>query len=396
MYNINKKRPRSSSKVKKKRSIIRPSEKLINKIQVPLTNKFEALADNGEDITDVDPPAEKLKVSPIVVTDIDIQSIITSLKVNVETKIITIGKKIFAKSADDKKKITEAFTAAKINFFTHPDNVNKVFKAVLTGLPEMDTSSIVNSMKETYNINVTKIIMFNTKSHNKLYLCQFDRVEVNMKVLNTIKAVCMHIVKWQPFKPKQNSPTQCYRCTMYGHGASSCMRFAVCMLCAGNHITKECSVIKPDANEPVYKCFNCVDNKLPHNHKASDPNCPFRTKYIATRANVRDKNKQNTQTPPLNNIDEFPAIPNRYVRAPQPPPLRSSSYATAIAQSDTHASNKQSNAYNQMPSASNVPNLWSIAEVTNLLLNSINDLKQCQSKLDQLKIIATLLQNACE
>lgn len=301
------------------------------------------------------------------------------------------------KSADDKTKILQAFKEANINFFSHPDNINKVFKAVLTGLPEIDTSLIIDSLKETYDITITKVIMFNTKSHSKLYLCHFDKQKVNMKVLHTIKAVYHHIVQWQPFKPKQNTPTQCYRCCMYGHGASSCMRYAVCMLCSGNHITKDCNVINRDDNNPAYKCFNCLSNKLPHNHKASDIACPFRAKYVATRTNVRDKNKIKSTTPSQSNVNTNVSRNNRYVRAPQPPPLQRS-FAAATAQPNTRipaqASSSTSSAFSS--TTTNESNVWSLAEVTQLLLNSINELKQCKSKLDQLTVIAKLLQNACD
>lgn len=389
---------RRSPKTKKKEKKVKPKgKKLIDKIQVPLSNKFNILTDNEEDISDDAIRTQKQKVSPIVVTDIDtdIQTIINNLGLSVETKIVTIGKKLFAKSAEDKKKITDAFTSAKINFFSHPDNENKMFKAVLTGLPEINTSNIVNSLKETYNITTTKVIMFNTKSHSKLYLCHFNKQEVNMKMLNTIKAVFSHIVKWQPYKPKQSAPTQCYRCCMYGHGASSCMRYAVCMLCSGNHVTKDCNVIKSDANEPIYKCFNCASNKLPYNHKANDSSCPFRAKYEATRMNARDKNKRKQSPPTENNENTAEKQNHRFVRAPQPPPLQNT-FAATVSHSNARSSTKQTNTHIPMSSNSTDSNLWSLAEVTQLLLRSINELKQCKSKLDQLTVIAHLLQNACD
>lgn len=40
-------------------------------------------------------------------------------------------------------------------------------------------------------------------------------------------------------------------------------------------------------------------------------------------------------------------------------------------------------------------NLWLFAEVSNILLSSINQLKSCKSKLEQLEVIARLIQHAC-
>lgn len=392
---------RLSPNKKKYRKAARKGPKLIDKIQVPLSNKFNVLSENEEnDDTAGASHTPKQKISPIIVTDVDkdIQTIINRLSVSVETKIVSIGKKIFTKSTDDKNKIMHAFNNNKINYFSHPDGVKKVFKAVLSGLPEMNTNTIADSVKETYNLDISKIVMFNTKSHNKLYLCHFDKQAVNMKVLNTIKAVFHHIVTWQPFKPKDTAPTQCYRCAMYGHGASSCMRYAVCMLCSGQHLTKECTQIKADANEPIYKCFNCVSNKLPHNHKANDPTCPFRAKYIATRESARNKNNQKPSTHTQNVNNKTDNQNNRYVRAPQPtpPPTTSRTYAEAVSQGNTRTANKQQDTNWNVTSQQNESNIWSLAEVTQLLLNSINELQQCKSKLDQLKVIANLLKNACE
>lgn len=162
------------------------------------------------------------------------------------------------------------------------------------GLPEIDTAIITDDLTSSHNITPTKVIMFNTKGTTKLYLCHFEKNSVNMKTLSSIKSVYHHIVGWQTYKPKSKGPTQCFKCTMYGHGISSCNRFAVCMLCSGNHLTTTCTVISKDTPNPVYKCFNCDGAKLKNDHKASDINCPFRAKYIATIDKARNNKKQKT------------------------------------------------------------------------------------------------------
>lgn len=291
-----------------------------------------------------------------------------------------------------------------IDHFSHPDDSQKVFKAVLTGLPEIPTEDIISSLKSSHNITATKVIMFNTKSTSKLYLCHFQKSEVNMKLLNAITTCYHHIIKWQPYKPSRKGPTQCYRCMLYGHGISQCMRFAVCSLCSGNHLTNTCTKITKTTTNPVYKCYNCASAKLPtHNHKATDPNCPYRAKYEAAITNARDRNKNSHTT---NNIQTHTSQTNtnndhRYVRAPQPPPM-TTSYANTARSSHTNTRSQvpprthpNNRADTQQTSTDNNGNLWSLAEVTDLLLNSINELKACKTKLDQLKVIANLLQNAC-
>lgn len=248
-------------------------------------------------------------------------------------------------------------------------------------------------MRDTYNIQLSNIIMFKTNAQSKLYLCHFNKQEVTMKLLNTIKVIHHHIIKWLPYKPKYGSPTQCYHCCMYGHGARSCNRYAVCMLCSGNHVTKECTVISPSTENPTYKCYNCASASLPHNHKANDPACPFRTKYETAKEKARNKNKQKSTA---SHTIERKSTHNdhRFVRAPQPTPLKRS-FAEVTA-SQPNATSYYSTSTNERTPTNENNDLWSIAEVSDLLLLSINDLKKCKSKLEQLSVIANLLKHACK
>lgn len=420
--------PTGSTKQKKTRKKIYISQQtrkkkqnansdFLNSIPLPLTNKFATLADKVDDDSASNAHnASKTKIAPIVVTNFEkhIQSIVTALELSepCEMKLVSVGRKIYTKSIEDKKKVIDALKTEKIDYFSHPDDEQKIFKAVLSGLPEIATNDIINSLTTSHNITATKVIMFNTKSTSKLYLCHFQKNEVNMKVLNTIKTCYHHIIKWQPYKPSRKGPTQCYRCMLYGHGISQCMRYAVCSLCSGNHLSNACTKITKDTPNPVYKCYNCATADLiAHNHKATDPNCPYRAKYENAMKGARDKNKH-TNTSTTNNVRSNVSNDNnninddsnehRYVRAPKPPPTNTS-YADATRTPHTNTRQQASSSRAQQnnrtdtrqPSNEQNDNLWSIAEVADLMLNSINELKACKTKLDQLKVIANLLQNAC-
>lgn len=336
--------PQGSSKQKSKRKKIYYSNKnkkpkdnadYLNSIPLPLTNKFASLEEkiDDDDAATSAHNASKTKIAPIVVTnfDKDIQSIVAALQLSeqCDMKLVSVGRKIYTKSSEDKKKLIEALKSEKIDYFSHPDDEQKTFKAVLSGLPEVATSEITASLKSSHNITATKIIMFNTKSTSKLYLCHFQKSEVKMKLLNTIKTCYHHIIKWQPYKPSRKGPTQCYRCTLYGHGISQCMRYAVCSIC------NACTRITKDTPNPVYKCYNCATAELiAHNHKATDPDCPFRAKYENATKSARDKNKrtnkstsfnaQNSANNNNNNNNDGNGNEHRYVRAPIPPQINTS------------------------------------------------------------------------
>lgn len=199
---------------------------------------------------------------------------------------------------------------------------------------------------------------------------------------------------------------------MYGHGISSCNRYTVCMLCAGTHLTKDCTVNNNNNPNTIFQCFNCKSAKLPHNHKANATDCPFRQKYELARNNARNKTTSNKR---LN-----PNAP-RFAPAPSPPPLRSSfadsmrtsaqsSFRSQSNTATTTANNTQSQARtntgtrsSHIPSYSNDNdrpnennNIWSFEEVSNILFTSIERLQQCQTKFEQLKVIADLLSHACK
>ena len=388
----NKKNPPKKKKISLKK-------KDFSQIQVPLSNQFDLLSDD-EDNTKKEKKEKKERITAVVVTDMhkDINKIIADLKVNCDIKITSVGKKLFSKTADDKNKIINALKTEKINYFSHPSGENKTFKLILCGLPEIDTKLISESLSSTYNLTPTKIMLFNTKSTSKMYLCHFTQTDkVNEKSVSTIKSVYQHIVTWKKFKPTNKGPTQCYRCSMYGHGIGGCFRYAVCMLCAGNHLTKECEVIKKDTPNPAYKCFNCASAKLQHNHKANDLNCPFRAKYIVTIDKARNKNKAKTES--KRDIERIHtnvhSSAGTFVRAPMPTPL-TRTFAETIASSNTQSNRRNTpRAENNTQTQSN-DDLWSFAEVTHLLLTSINELKKCKTKIEQLAVIAHLLEHACK
>lgn len=387
-----------SVRKKKKNKIAKQNKKIdLNEINVPVNNPFDPLSEDDDSVKTQ--THKVIKVTPVVVTDVkkDIHKLIGDLGISCDLKITSVGKKLFPKSAEDKTKIVELLQQEKINYFTHASGENKVFKVLLCGLPVVDSSAIIDSLTNTYNITPSKISMFNTNSASKMYLCHFDNSVVNMKTLKNIKSVYHHIVTWQTYKPKDKGPTQCYKCTMYGHGISWCKRFAVCMLCSGNHLTKECTAITKETVNPDYKCFNCASAKLSHGHKANDLNCPFRAKYIATIAKARGKHTQKA-TP-----KKYDAKPNsfpdlhvgKFVRA-KPPPMQMKSFAEVTAQSSSYAhSNRRNQSESTQTNQDASNDLWSFNEVAQLLLSSINELKKCKSKFDQLNVIVNLLQNAC-
>lgn len=222
-----------------------------------------------------------------------------------------------------------------------------------------------------------------------------------MANLRNISVVFNHIIKWLPYKPRKQGPTQCYNCGMFGHGASFCHRPAVCLLCSGEHTTKECHIKKGDNNidQHAYKCVNCIRKKIQHNHKATDSSCPVRAEYSSIRSKI------NTKTSATNNRSTMKHNAQTFQPAPTPPPLSHSFARTLRSNNNNKSSNTgfSSNASSASSSSSSTRSdythstaseqLWTFAEISNILLDSLNALSQCKTKTDQLKVITGLLQH---
>jgi hypothetical protein len=90
--------------------------------------------------------------------------------------------------------------------------------------------------------------------------------------------------------------TQCQRCQKYGHHTKRCAApTAICAVCAEPHptISHVCTVPRcrqgPMCVHPPLRCTNCHSP-----HRASDKNCPARTKAgIQARPSRRRRNRRN-------------------------------------------------------------------------------------------------------
>lgn len=364
---------------------------------VTTQNRYGQLG-NNKNISELTSNEKAIKIrppAPITVTEKceTIDEILQPIEVLYRKKIISIGVRVYTDNANDKAAIEAQLISKNVGFFSHPDLKEKIFKTVLSGLPDIDVTEIEKSLLENYNIKPIKILKIGNNS-NKLYLVHFKNDEINMSNLKNMTVIYKHIIRWLPYKPKRNGPTQCYKCLMYGHGASHCHRAQKCLLCGASHKPDECpnrdkKSNDNTANPSTFKCYNCANNNLPHKHKASDSKCPFRERYVQIRANITTKQNR-----------KKPIIYNNNRPAPVPPP-QYQSYAATLQRTGSNVHTQQATSESLFETSNNNNNttftdgeLWSLTEVTQLLMQSINQLSKCRTKLDQLNIITNLIQHA--
>lgn len=320
--------------------------------------------------------------------------------------------KIFPSSAEYHRRITAKLSEMKVPFFTHPLKGEPRFRSVLYGIPHLPIATIVAQLSE-HNIVPVSVEYLLTKDEreknistaalaglesNRLrsYVLEFSSATVKRDQVHNIKYVNHHICSWRIFKSGGNGPTICNRCCMFGHGQRCCGRAPVCSRCAEAHSTSDCPLSPGKNGRMKFKCINCINNELDSKHCASSPDCPSRELYTSRRrlANeARNKKSATSNTsrvvtprhvsrsngPPL-----MQGIATSRARTPHRAATMSKSYAEAISGARSRTTPSQSKSHSQ--------SIFTLDECADLLFSAIEDLQGCESKLDQLKVIAGLLQ----
>lgn len=230
-------------------------------------------------------------------------------------------------------------------------------------------------------------MMLTSESSFKRYILHFDPKENSKADVKNIKVIMNHIIKWLPAKPMRKGPTQCLNCGMFGHGISACHRKPKCFLCGEGHEKTKCNFDKDDDNQRIYKCFNCKENNLPHNHKANDIQCPMRIKYVEIKTSSNRKNGRNANANAKSNftlnVNALPSLPARV-----PPPLTHSFAEAAKPQRQRFTCNRN------VQQVADTNELFTFAEISEIMLNCVNELSKCTNKIEQLKVVANMLGHA--
>lgn len=405
-----KKKRRNNSQNKKKIKKTKISIPVASTSTQFLTNSFESLSDMEDDFHDVISSAESSgsstknspiikssaeglgstsKPSPIIITDQNstIDSISSSMNTlsiqQFSIKKISIGLKIFLSRDSDFIKYMQHIKDQKIEFYTHRNKSERVLKVVLSGLDRCDISTIQSGL-DVYQLHPVKIFEMKTKNSNSsraLYLCHFKSGEITLRQLKQGVNKINHIViNWLRYQPKFKQITQCYNCYMFGHGSSHCNRAAVCSFCASSsHKSLECSLksieYSPE-NSSKFKCINCSLKKLPDSHRANDPSCPSREEFLKIRSNFPSSTKTQKSIIDLNIEQNFPELKSE-IKNFTKPTIKSNSTNKSL----------------DNPEASN---MFSMRECFNIFYKAVTDMEKCQNKVDQMTVIAGLLQHAFE
>lgn len=262
-------------------------------------------------------------------------------------------------------------------------NRKKPKKIVLYGLDKYDPQDILEELKAC-NIDPIEVKTMTIKdqkyeNHNN-YLVYFRQMDViTLEKLKTIKSIFDTIIRWDIYKYKNIGPSQCRRCFMYGHAENGCRMDFKCGVCAKDHQTKECPLIearnkagKTKISPKLLKCANCGEN-----HVSTYRECTVRTNYIENKQRYQQQKKvifNHTNNRHQQDGGQFQHQQQRRQTDHNVNFNTSSRVRPGVSYSDVSKNQE----------------LFSPEECMNLLKDLLSRLKTCQSKEDQLMVIANI------
>lgn len=302
------------------------------------------------------------------------------LKANI--RLCSDGYKVIVPTSPNYKAVQEYLRLKKIEYFTHDIVANKPFKVVLRGLPDLDCSEIMDTLKE---LKLQPVDIFKIKRNSEkfkyrdqLYLVHFKRGTTTLQELSSVKAIYNIIIKWDKYKPVRRDVTQCSNCLNFGHGGKNCHIAARCSACGGNHNIDNC--LTPEAKSP---CVNCGEE-----HPSTSKACQKRAEFITFRQSVaaRNRPKPKGKVGPSFDSNSFPELLSGQQR--QIPTLAPLPLPHQISNSSVQPPGFRS--YSQVTSQATTSELYSMEQLASLFMELDRRTKACKTKSEQVAVMMTL------
>ena len=328
-------------------------------------------------------------VTPIIIKDtnisvIKIKEIFKKFNITTSTiKLLSDGIKLLFANKIDKTNVVNELKMAKIIFFGFEDTDEKPYKVVLSGLHEMEHTTL-SQLLLAKEIKPFEIKTINKNQYNAKYLLYFQHGQTNLNTLRKTETIDYIKIKWSYYRRKRIGPTQCYKCQSYGHGTRNCFMPTKCLLCSGNHSVTNChlNLIEPEAKKEKLKCSNCQLN-----HQSNSPECPKRNEYLEIKAAINRKNfKSNrnyTDSRPTFNSGNFPEL----IKLPN------SNWINQFARKtpETNQPNREQpiniNQQQHRPADKDLGNRLTKEEIFCLINEAANRLSACRNATEQVQAI---------
>lgn len=236
------------------------------------------------------------KPPPVILSNIDefnpIKKILEEKNIKYEIKMLNNKQlKINVETESEYRSLTKAINETKFEWHTYENKLHRPIKVMIRGLHQSCLpNDIIEELKEknfkiSDAVNMSKKVKENGKPKivpMPLFMLIFDSNEDTKKIFEISHILHMKI-KVEALK-KNNQIPQCKRCQRYGHTQKFCRREAICVKCAGKHLTADCK--KPNTTAP--KCSNCHEA-----HPANYRGCLVARELQKRRKQSKSKPSQN-------------------------------------------------------------------------------------------------------
>lgn len=300
-------------------------------------------------------------------------------------KLTNYGVRVFASDSLAYSALKEKLKSVGNKFFTYQPREEKLTKIVLHGLYEMPENELMGYLGDLgiKPVSIKKLTIHQKKySDHCVYLLQFSKSQ-NVKIshLREIKAInYVAGLKWEFYKNKRQGPIQCANCMQYGHGSNCCFLDPMCIRCAGNHKSSECSLLKdPTTNEirqnienEKLKCGLCGQN-----HTANFSGCTKRKEFIERQQFYRSRNQRRNRPP---------SGPAKFVPAQQLQNFPQSLDPQASINAQAWQSSPQSSGFNE---------LFSGQELFSIFGELMSSLKGAKTKEEQIYALGGIVIKYC-
>ncbi|XP_076660776.1 uncharacterized protein LOC143364175 [Halictus rubicundus] len=205
---------------------------------------------------------------------------------------------VFTTTQEQYTLLKDIWIQKNFKFHTYTNKTEKRKTYVIQGLHnQTEIEDIERELKEL-GYTIQKINLMKNTKHPKHMVIIVGNTNIN-KLKQEIRHINNVRVTWENYVSKKGI-TQCHRCQAWGHATTNCYARIVCLKCAGEHWTRECT---KNREEPA-KCANCGKD-----HPANSTKCEEYQKRVKLINTKKPRNVTN-HTKTLNIMDgrQFPMI----------------------------------------------------------------------------------------
>ncbi|GBN82102.1 Nucleic-acid-binding protein from transposon X-element [Araneus ventricosus] len=265
------------------------SKKLVTDHSIPLQNSFNVLANLPTDdapsgSNDKTTPISAPKIQPIMMKrSIDYRDMLKQINEveGIPCKAKEAGEflKLFCQTPKDVRSLVNFLDKKGKEYFVIAERAEKPVKVVIKGLPiDTDLDHIKTELTNLkYRVDkVNQLKKYKTREPLRIFQVHLLPTE-NIKEIYNLKALGYTIINVEPYENKQSH--QCFNCQLWNHGSKGCKLNPKCVVCAGDHASKECP--NKGKSDVQVKCTNCNGP-----HTANYRGCPKYPKNIQRNGRV--------------------------------------------------------------------------------------------------------------